>query len=101
MKKEIDADDAGEFSRAWRYGAFLTALVKSPAIPDRSASLPLFLLGRSWASVAHVPGRHSRGLGFDYLGWHGRKSAHIHPQLLPGGVDAAQRAKLKFFATAV
>ncbi|MCY2929876.1 MAG: cbb3-type cytochrome c oxidase subunit I, partial [Planctomycetota bacterium] len=34
---------------------------------------------------------------FDYLGWHGKGQADIHPTLLPGSASPSQRATLKFF----
>lgn len=34
---------------------------------------------------------------FDYLGWKGR-SAHVHPQMIPGAATDSQKAVIKYFA---
>jgi nitric oxide reductase subunit B len=54
------------------------------------SALSLITLLAGTATVLLAFGR------FDYLGWHGTPH-DIHPQLLPGGANASQRATVKYF----
>lgn len=58
------------------------------------SALSLVALLAGTAAILFAFGR------FDYLGWKG-KSAHIHPDLLPGGAGPSQRAVLKYFVVVV